>query len=52
MNHTIFDACLDATHEIWDDREAYILAVLEALKIDPEANYDEYLLDLKEPERR
>ena len=40
---SVLDACLDATDEIWDDREADILATLKALKIDPEMDYDRHV---------
>ena len=43
MSFTVLDACLEATNDIWDDRGAYIRASLEALRIDPELAYDEYL---------
>jgi hypothetical protein len=41
---TIYDACEEATIDIWDDREAYILAVLARLQLDPAADFDKYLL--------
>lgn len=41
---TIYEACEDATHEIWDDRGAYILAVLAKLQLDPDADFDKYLI--------
>jgi hypothetical protein len=44
---TILDACFEATDEIWDDREAYIRASLAALKIDPDADYNEYMEKLR-----
>lgn len=37
---TVLEACLQATDEIWDDREAYILAVLQLLGIDPAAPFE------------
>jgi hypothetical protein len=40
---TILEACYRATDDIWDDREAYIRAVLDVLGIDP----DVALLDFK-----
>jgi len=42
MEETVLTACLNATNEIWDDREAYILAVLERLGIDPMMSLAEY----------
>lgn len=42
---TIYEACEDATNHIWDDREAYILAVLKALHLNPDNDYDSYLKD-------
>jgi hypothetical protein len=44
---TIFDACLDATDDIWDDREAYIRAVLKTLRLNPDFDYCQYLADIK-----
>ena len=40
MKHTNLDAALDATNDIWDDREKYILAVFKAFGIDPDAEYE------------
>ena len=42
---TIYDACEEGTDDIWDDREAYILAVLKVLHLNPDDSYDGYLKD-------
>ena len=42
---TILEACFDATHEIWDDREAYIRAVLKVLRIDPAGDIEDFHRD-------
>jgi hypothetical protein len=47
MGWTILDACLDATKEIWDDREAYIRATLAKLDLDPDFDYCQYLADIR-----
>lgn len=44
---TIYEACEDATDHIWDDREAYILAVLATLELDPEYDYQKYVADIR-----
>ena len=44
---TILDACLDATDHIWDDREAYIRAVLAKLELNPDFDYCQYLADIR-----
>jgi len=39
---TVWSECLAATNEIWDDREAYIEAILDRLGIDPTQPWSEY----------
>jgi len=39
---TVYDECLLATDAIWDDRDAYISAVLDRLDIDPKQLWSEY----------
>lgn len=39
---TVLAVCFDATDEIWDDREAYIRAVLKALDIEPDMPFIEW----------
>lgn len=38
---TNLDAAFDATDHIWDDREAYILALFDKFGIDPSAPFQE-----------
>lgn len=44
---TLLDACLEATDEIWDDREGYLRTALHALRLDPEYDYERYLDDIR-----
>jgi hypothetical protein len=41
LTYTVLAACFEATDDIWDDREAYIRAVLDVLGIDPDAHFME-----------
>ena len=41
FTYTVLEACFAATDDIWDDREAYIRAVLALLGIDPDAHFME-----------
>lgn len=37
---SVLSACFDATDHIWDDREGYILAILDLLGIKPDAEIE------------
>jgi hypothetical protein len=41
LTYTMLEACFAATDGIWDDRRAYILAVLKLLGIDPDCHFME-----------
>ena len=45
---TILDACLYNTDNTHGDRTATILATLATLKVNPHANYTQYLTDYNE----
>lgn len=42
LDPTVWEECLEATIDIWDDRDAYIRAVLKRLGIDPAMPWFEY----------